>query len=642
MKLSRKMYLGFSLVIVLAVIQGLIAGRAMMSLKTKVDHMANEYTPVVILANNIRYEVAMAGYFMRGYFVSLNPKDYQDGIEHLKRMNILFGELQDLNKRQTQLATLNSIISKIEPNMLKYVKICADIDVLIQKEKAARTEIADAFIAFNAAKEQMFSNFSEDLDRETATYQADLSRETADQVIRRHKRIMLLNDIEQQATKLSSQIWNAIVMSNNDAFGNMLKEAQKLSAMADAFLRDTRQQKNIPAAQTLFDSAKIFNNDVQSLYTVMPEKAKLGAERLAAFRALLNLTGELSDMGNQGIREAAGAMVDGISSGVSNDLLFVAIAMILLVVMSLITSVWIVRSISSEIEKVSSHLEKAAVRLNGDAVDIIDACDHLNSMSEQQASSLQSTSSALEQVTSMARQNADNVKCTNDEASHVVSQIEEGSGAVSDMTQAMSEIEDSAGKINSIIKTIEQIAFQTNLLALNAAVEAARAGEAGKGFAVVADEVRSLAQRSAQAAQETTTLIHGTVERVRRGTQISQRLNGMFQRIETSAQNVGTLVNEITSAINEQNSGVAQISTAILQIDSATQQNTESVEKVIMNTRNIRTESENIMAANADLQRLVYGSGADFSSQTTGMPPEQEEEEEIYLPAPASPRKMIA
>ncbi len=225
----------------------------------------------------------------------------------------------------------------------------------------------------------------------------------------------------------------------------------------------------------------------------------------------------------------------------------------------------------------------------------------------EQAASLEETSSALEQMASMTRQNADNANKTNDTNKHNNRLIGDGAKAVGNMSTAMGEINDSAEKISRIIKTIEDIAFQTNLLALNAAVEAARAGEAGKGFAVVADEVRNLAQRSAQAARDTTELIEGTVVRVKHGTDIAQELDKSFKEIESGSGTVSRLISEIASATNEQAQGVDQVNTAVAQMDKVTQSNSATAEQSAAAAADLSRQSENLNGLIQGLAGLVYG-----------------------------------
>ena len=603
MKLSKKLYLGFFVVMGLAAIQGMLNGRSMMGLTSKFDQMAYEYSPEVLLSSQLRTEIAMAGYFMRSYFISLNPKEYEGGLARIKAMGSLMGELKELNRRQTQLAKLGASLSNLEPNIKKYEELCAAIHEIAQKNNALRSGNTDALKQLTAAKDEIMGYFREDSVREEAAYRSNFSRETADQLIRRERRFTTLNDLERQADQLAANMWIAIRTGDRTALSNTEENARLLVAAAETFLKETRQPKNIPPAQAFVASAKKLSDSLLAMNSQQSEMNKLGAERLIVFNLLMDQAAELAQNGNEGIQNAANM----VKAEIKRDLRLAIGTIVLLLGFGLVASTWIVKSTSSGIEHAVVILESSTKQLNSEAQTINISCNHLAEMSSQQLANLEKTSSALEEVTAMSKRNSENIQSTHDETSKVVRDIEEGAVAVTDMTKAMSEIDDSAGKISSIIKTIEQIAFQTNLLALNAAVEAARAGEAGMGFAVVADEVRNLAQRSAQAAHETTDLIHGTVERVRRGAEISGRLDGMFHKIEQSAQNVGRLVSEITTAIQEQSQGVSQINEAISQIDEATRRNDESAEAVRRSAQQIDTDSQKLLNANMSLHRLIYG-----------------------------------
>ncbi|MET0350765.1 MAG: methyl-accepting chemotaxis protein [Rhizobacter sp.] len=203
----------------------------------------------------------------------------------------------------------------------------------------------------------------------------------------------------------------------------------------------------------------------------------------------------------------------------------------------------------------------------------------LSARTEQQASALQQTAATMEELGITVRNNAENANHANQLAREANDLATQGGEVVGRVVSTMSDINAGSRKIGDIIGTIDGIAFQTNILALNAAVEAARAGEQGRGFAVVASEVRSLAQRSAQAAKEIKTLINSSVEQVEQGTALVDQAGARMGEIVGAIQRVSDIVAEISSASAEQRSGVGQIGQAVDQMDQATQQNAALVEE---------------------------------------------------------------
>ncbi|RZI82156.1 MAG: HAMP domain-containing protein [Rubrivivax sp.] len=203
----------------------------------------------------------------------------------------------------------------------------------------------------------------------------------------------------------------------------------------------------------------------------------------------------------------------------------------------------------------------------------------LSQRTEEQASNLQQTAASMEEITATARQSADTAREATALAGSACSAATQGGTVVGEVITTMEDISASSRKIADIIGVIDGIAFQTNILALNAAVEAARAGEQGRGFAVVAGEVRTLAQRSAQAAKEIKTLIGESVEKVESGSRLVVDAGKTMDDIVLRVKRVSDLIGEITSASVEQSQGIGQIGDAVSQLDHVTQQNAALVEE---------------------------------------------------------------
>ncbi|CAB3743252.1 Methyl-accepting chemotaxis protein II [Achromobacter deleyi] len=221
----------------------------------------------------------------------------------------------------------------------------------------------------------------------------------------------------------------------------------------------------------------------------------------------------------------------------------------------------------------------------------------LSSRTEQQAASLEETAASMEQLASTVKQNADNARQANQLAASASDVAERGGSAVAEVVSTMQGISASSRKISEIVSVIDGIAFQTNILALNAAVEAARAGEQGKGFAVVAGEVRSLAQRSAQAAKEIKGLIEDSVSKVGAGSQQVERAGATMQEIVSSVKRVTDIMGEISAASEEQSSGIDQVNRAVSQMDEVTQQNAALVEEAAAAAGSLQEQAQRLAEA---------------------------------------------
>ena len=234
----------------------------------------------------------------------------------------------------------------------------------------------------------------------------------------------------------------------------------------------------------------------------------------------------------------------------------------------------------------------------------------LSSRTEQQAASLEQTAASMEQLTATVKQNAENARQASQLALNASETAQQGGKVVDGVVTTMKEIAGSSKKIADITSVIDGIAFQTNILALNAAVEAARAGEQGRGFAVVAGEVRSLAQRSAQAAKEIKGLIEDSVSRVNTGSVLVESAGDTMSEIVSAVTRVTDIMGEIASASDEQSRGIDQVGLAVTEMDRVTQQNASLVEESAAAAAALEDQASNLKQAVS-----VFNIGKEFVAQ---------------------------
>lgn len=233
----------------------------------------------------------------------------------------------------------------------------------------------------------------------------------------------------------------------------------------------------------------------------------------------------------------------------------------------------------ANLSELITDIRGSAETINSSSREVAQAADDLAKRTEQQASNLEETTVAVSALNDSVRQTAGSARTTNETVARALKDAEAGGQVVADTQSAMTQIEASAREMSQIIGVIDEIAFQTNLLALNAGVEAARAGEAGKGFAVVAAEVRTLAQRSAEAAKSIKSLIGASSDHVGAGVELVQSTSDFLNRTIAAFGEVSEQVNSITNAAQSQATNIGQISSAVSDLDQMTQKNAAMVEE---------------------------------------------------------------
>jgi methyl-accepting chemotaxis protein len=326
---------------------------------------------------------------------------------------------------------------------------------------------------------------------------------------------------------------------------------------------------------------------------------------------------------------------------------------------SLASAYGVVTTMGSLLRRIARTLQEDSSRVHGTASQVAAASQSVAEGASRQASSLEETSASLEELTSMVKRNAEAAQAANRLSAETRALAETGTqsnqrlseslntirSAAGEMRTTVEGIKTSSGNVAKIIKSIEEIAFQTNILALNAAGEAARAGEAGQGFAVVADEVRNLAYRSANAAKETAALIEAAVHQSEQGVAVNQKVTAGVEVVANAArdvaQSLGEIANrvqqvdqrvgEIAAACGEQAAGITQINVAVTQLDKVIQTNAATAEESATASEELSSQAQSVKDSVDALQQFLAGS-------TTPHGIQMYEENEVH-PQPAPVRR---
>jgi methyl-accepting chemotaxis protein len=268
---------------------------------------------------------------------------------------------------------------------------------------------------------------------------------------------------------------------------------------------------------------------------------------------------------------------------------------------------FVTRSIVLPIGQTTTALNQVAEENSGAANQVASASQEIASRISEQAASLEQTSSSLVDLSSICQSGASQAKRISGLVADVDQVVGEGNRQMVEMNGAMEQIGQAAQGVGKIVKSIEEIAFQTNILALNAAVEAARAGQAGAGFSVVADEVRSLAQRASQAAHEAASLIGNSVSSSEKGSVSSGKLSGVFSTILSKIAQVETAVHEINASFETQTNGISQINSAVAQLSHGTQTQAANSEQTASTAEQLHAQADSLRRLTAGLQEIVAG-----------------------------------
>ncbi len=402
-------------------------------------------------------------------------------------------------------------------------------------------------------------------------------------------------------------------------FENLIKEEDALEKGQDLAVA-IYQQETLPAlAQTRDILHKLQDRAEESLKGKAEATKIFARETVPALQATRDLLGQIRTEARKSIMTDQ-TMLDSAQGTRFN----VSLVSLIALALGLFLTVFITRGITSVLRGISNQMGEGASQVASASSQVASAGQQLAEGASEQAASLEETASSLEQMAAQIKANAENSSAADCLCTDTMAIIDRAGKSMNRMGSSMGRLSDMGKEISKVVSSIDEIAFQTNLLALNAAVEAARAGEAGKGFAVVADEVRALTMRAAEAAKNTQQLIGDTVDGISKGSELVAATGEEFREVSHSAEKIANLIKEVAQASEDQAQGIEQLNNAVSLMDKVVQQNAANAEESASAAEELDAQAASMQERVEELLRLVQGgSSRNRASETQRPAPQQ-------------------
>ncbi len=623
MTLGKRISLGFGILVFIMVVLGAIGVINMRTASQNATKLSDIYAPEVSLASHIFKLANQIRYDMRGYVNREDEASLNNVKKNFIELKNALAQAEALGKKYNLTALLENekVASK---GLVEYVNSSERIEKALIKRKALDGVMGESSAAF-------LKNVDEYLKVQEKKLKQEIEEKAGSaKLLERHAKINHMHEIVEIITYSRifgqrAQIKNDVVMiagaiQKFDALYKLLEQMKTSTTLAE----ELTDLKNIESA------AKNYENSLKGFEAIMNEVAKESALLIKVAADVLNVAEAVAELGLRDVEQLSKEFTQTLSVA-SNTMI---VGLIVALVLSVLIALYIIRSIVKIVTNSVRSLSEGTTQVVSASEQISSASVSLAEGASSQASSVEEVSATIEEATASNNQNADNSREANLLAQHSNDAARQGNEQMADLMVAMEKITDSSQKIAKIIKTIDEIAFQTNLLALNAAVEAARAGEHGLGFAVVAEEVKNLAERSANAAKEITGIIEASIDQVKVGTEVANRTKASFGEILASIKKTSDLIGEIAISAKEQAEGMNQIATAMGSVDQITQQNASASEETAAAAEELNAQAISMLESVAEMAALagydmgkerpvVKMSNTTKSVSTLSMPPKR-------------------
>ncbi|MDR1744754.1 MAG: methyl-accepting chemotaxis protein [Planctomycetota bacterium] len=601
MSLKTKLLGGFGVMILFAIIIAVVNTLNNFATRLQAELQAGAYVLEIQDAERLNTAVFDSGEQFATYQYTLNESAYTNGMNRVGVMeNSSKGLHAVLSRYAAHLPVLANEVGPLDQHIAAYRKAAEDMHArasrlpalyqgMIASGEKVGALILDYFKQYRPlAKAETEKLDAGALDRRFTRYDSGLDILTAVGDARRKMFELQASRDPGQQTKLYNEA--------RAMMGGIQKSIEDMRA-------GTKLEIWIARCNALLENIGQWNGYVDAIHEQTVGMNSFAAARQAAYQELMRIATALSSGGMANIGKSADSIAELIHRGFLVSLVLAVAAL----AVGLLIALGITASITRPVNRIIGELTRSSKSLEATGASFTHTASALAEETSSQAATLEETNANLQEIASATSQSAEDSQKTQDITMETIARIKSESESMHSMAAAMDDINGQADKISNIIKTIEGIAFQTNLLALNAAVEAARAGEAGKGFAVVADEVRNLAGRSASAAKDTGELIRATVESVHRGAEVTKQLEEGFGAIQSGSETIGGLVRQINESTQVQAQGVKQISDAMMRMDQVTQEISRSSMDSANEAKVLGDQTDGLREVVSHLIRVVNG-----------------------------------